>query len=506
MADIATVLKKTIDGLPDNTPVIREKVYTKARAAVRGKLEAKEPAPDEATIDRQMMALGKIIDAIESEYSFTDQVSDMLGVEPPASAPLDDPQPSAPDPLSPEPARQESEPATIEPDQPVETETAVSEPSSYRESTSADAGSRAETVAAVEEMFDPAAELPLPKAKSTRAAGGSKRTALIPALVTLAIVLVIGGAGYAGWVNRDAITEQVNSLVAGISQTDEPIPAEAPIEPAPAAEPDAQSETAGGPEAEAGTQKFTQRLQPDGTEIDAGPAGGAVTTGEGTSVAQATTGEVAPGNRNASESTGEAQETDPETPAEEATVAVGQQAIFYEERTTSEQGRADRGSVVWSQIEESPGGDLPPEPAIRADVTIPERDIGLRLTIRRNGDDTLPASHIIELVFTAPDDFAGGAVEEVLRVNFKSTEQAPGNPLLGIPVKIADDFFLVALTDGKAEIDANTTLMNRLAWVDVPIVYKTGRRALVTMEKGIPGDAVFDSVLKAWADDPPAGG
>jgi hypothetical protein len=43
------------------------------------------------------------------------------------------------------------------------------------------------------------------------------------------------------------------------------------------------------------------------------------------------------------------------------------------------------------------------------------------------------------------------------------------------------------------------TLLRGQAWIDVPVVYKTGRRALLTMEKGIPGEKVFDEALKAWA-------
>ena len=42
------------------------------------------------------------------------------------------------------------------------------------------------------------------------------------------------------------------------------------------------------------------------------------------------------------------------------------------------------------------------------------------------------------------------------------------------------------------------TLLRRQSWIDVPLVYKSGRRALLTMEKGIPGDKVFDEALKAW--------
>ncbi|MEI9406556.1 hypothetical protein O7A05_31010, partial [Mesorhizobium sp. Cs1330R2N1] len=192
--------------------------------------------------------------------------------------------------------------------------------------------------------------------------------------------------------------------------------------------------------------------------------------------------------------------TTPPAPATaEATVPVGQKAIFYEERTSTQQGTAEPGSIVWSLVQESPGGDLPPEPAIRAEATIPGKNIQLRMTIRRNADQTLPASHIIEMIFLTPKDFDGGGVDGLLRIAMKSSEQDAGSPLIGLPAKIGDGFFLVALNDTKADVDANLTLLRGQAWIDVPVVYKTGRRALLTMEKGIPGEKVFDEALKAWA-------
>jgi len=183
----------------------------------------------------------------------------------------------------------------------------------------------------------------------------------------------------------------------------------------------------------------------------------------------------------------------------DAPLAVAQKAIFYEERTSAAEGSAEPGSTIWSLVQESPGGNLPPEPAIRAEASIPGKDVKLRMTIKRNADQTLPASHIIEMIFLTPEGFAGGGIENILRVAMKGSEQEAGNPLIGIPAKIADGFFLVALNDTKAEIDANMTLLRRQSWIDVPIVYKTGRRALFTMEKGVPGDKVFDEALKAWA-------
>ena len=48
MADFVAVLKKTIDGLGDATPDMRERVYEKARSTVAAKLAAISPAPAEA--------------------------------------------------------------------------------------------------------------------------------------------------------------------------------------------------------------------------------------------------------------------------------------------------------------------------------------------------------------------------------------------------------------------------------------------------------------------------
>ena len=71
-------------------------------------------------------------------------------------------------------------------------------------------------------------------------------------------------------------------------------------------------------------------------------------------------------------------------------------------------------------------------------------------------------------------------------------------PLRGIPAKIADGYFLVALSNDQADTAANLQLLQRESWIDIPIIYTSGRRALVTMEKGIPGARVFEQAIEAW--------
>lgn len=328
---------------------------------------------------------------------------------------------------------------------------------------------------------------------------------LVAAVIALA---VIGGGGYAGWLNKDKILALVKSGESQLAATPPEEPSTPNELPPPEAPPAAQ------PSGEPSAPKFTQRLNADGSETDPGRAAGEGSVGEGTSVAAITPPEAtppaaaptetpAPGDQSAATDT-PAQGAPPATPGAPpaqppaAQVAVGQKAIFYEERTSSAPGSAETGEVVWSMVQESPGNDLPPEPAIRGEATIRGKDLQLRMTIRRNADQTLPASHIIELIFLTPEGFGGGGIDNILRFAMKGTEEAPGSPLMGIPAKIADGFFLIALNESKQEMDANLNLLRSQDWIDVPVIYKNGRRALITMEKGIPGEKIFEEAMKAW--------
>ncbi|HEX2148495.1 MAG TPA: hypothetical protein VHG11_12720, partial [Pseudorhizobium sp.] len=69
MADFVAVIRRAVDGLAKNTPEMREKVYDKARGAVRRQLENMKPAPPESMIHRQMEKLEAAILSVESEHA-----------------------------------------------------------------------------------------------------------------------------------------------------------------------------------------------------------------------------------------------------------------------------------------------------------------------------------------------------------------------------------------------------------------------------------------------------
>jgi hypothetical protein len=178
--------------------------------------------------------------------------------------------------------------------------------------------------------------------------------------------------------------------------------------------------------------------------------------------------------------------------------AVAQKVVLYEEDPVDPQGKRFVGTAVWRTETVSPGAGQPAEIAVRADFEIPERNLTATMSIRRNTDQALPATHTIELMFNIPADFPFGGISNVPTVLMKQAEQARGAPLAGLVVKVTPTFFLVGLQSGEGEAEHNIQLLKERPWFDIPIVYTNGRRAILAVEKGTPGERAFAEAFKAW--------
>ncbi|MFY9897913.1 MAG: hypothetical protein WAK67_08980, partial [Xanthobacteraceae bacterium] len=179
--------------------------------------------------------------------------------------------------------------------------------------------------------------------------------------------------------------------------------------------------------------------------------------------------------------------------------AIAQRVVLYEEDPGNPQGKQYIGSAMWRTETVSPGSGLAPELQIRADVTIPERNMTVTWSLRRNTDQALPASHTIEIMFNLPPDFPGGGVANVPGVLMKESEQARGVPLAGLAVKVTNGFFLIGLSAVDADVQRNLQLLKDRPWFDVPVVYNNGGRAILALEKGPSGDRAFADAFAAWS-------
>ncbi len=349
-------------------------------------------------------------------------------------------------------------------------------------------------------------------------------------LLGLLGLIVIGGGAYGAWIYRDKLNDMVGGLMQSStsgSETAEQTPSvaapadttpETPAPQTPAAQPSQSAPAPAQPQpntpppadgSSTGT-KFTQRLLENGSEVDAGPgdAGSLAQNAEGQSVAQlnAPPTDPAPATPPADGSAPAAGGSTPApaapgAAATEVPAAAGEKMFLYEERIGQTAPTAIEGSVSWSLQREPAQNGGPPEPVVQGRITVPGRGLTALLTVKRNNDSSLPASHLIEIVFAVPPDFEGGAIDSVLRIAMKQTEQDRGNALVAVPAKITDDFHMIALNDFPDAQRTNLELLRTRNWIDIPLAYRNGRRALLTLQKGPDGVKAFDEAIREWTQN-----
>jgi hypothetical protein len=128
---------------------------------------------------------------------------------------------------------------------------------------------------------------------------------------------------------------------------------------------------------------------------------------------------------------------------------------------------------------------------------VPAAGLAVAMSIRRNTDSTLPASHIVELTFTTSDD-PNRMVRDVGLLQFKAEEAVRGTPLAGLPVPVKDNVFLIGLSNLPGDMERNRELMLRRNWIDLPIRFASGQRAILSFEKGVSGDQVINDAFRQW--------
>ncbi len=506
MVDFVAVIEKAVNGLSDNTPEMRQKVYDKARESINRQLDSMDPPVSDAVREKQLAKLDEAIAEVEDrntealpeldEEAFAEILAESEGK--PAQKP-----PESPAPADPAPQRRSlfgRHPQPVDDD--------GIEASGY-DQFGMDAGQPAQQEGEGYPAQDYLSDHPAGDYFEPERRGGTGRTLIF----AFAFLVVLIGIGFGVYSLRDQISLLWSSTSSEpptetVAATEEP-PVEEPQADAPPADtPTEEIETAAVDDTTSGVDalqsglsdqpKFTQRLLQDGSEVDVGPAAGSdrpaeeegksVASIDNTPVATAQPADVAPA-------------TDPGASADATTAeppVIGQKMILYEELPGQQATTADDGRVVWNIVRESPGEDQPPEPAIQANIEVPSKGLSAIMTIKRNADASLPASHIIEIIFALGGEFDGNGIRSIQNFAMKQTEEDTGDRLIAVPAKITDSFLMIALNDYSEAVDLNLSLMRDRNWIDLAVAYGNGRRALLTMEKGSTGAEVFDQVIRAW--------
>jgi hypothetical protein len=522
MAEYYAVLSKAVAGLDGNSADARRAVYDKARNALIGQLKAIDPPLPTAEISRQRLELEEAIRRVERETSampagspvkvaarrppaerppapspqdvFRKAIQEAEGTESPraerapVAARADDwsvDRPAPPPPSKPAPQYLPSQ-GYVE-DKPAADEPRLAPDYDYdwdpKETPQAPPPRANEPVSDARDRLGP--PLPGPRVKGEKRGKAARRSDMqdmmespvrpsrLPAILLLILIIaMLGGIGAFAYAYRAQLGEVIHSFD-GSSGDDAKVATTSA--PAPAVD------TSG---------KDTDRLLPgqqQSTDTGVAAADARVVTPTADSNQPAIPTVTAPP---AATEQQQASLPDPDS-------LVAQHATLYEEPLS--QAAAANGvvainaAVTWSYAENGPAG-----PEIVANIDVPERKLKIKMTIRRNTDQTLPASHVVEVVLTVPPDFPGKGVQDVPRVVLKPAEDARGQPLIGASAKVDDNFFWIALSGENQDVAANSKLLKEREWFDLPLLYQSGQRAIVTFEKGTPGDRVFERALAAW--------
>jgi hypothetical protein len=449
MPDYTSILRRSIVALPDASPAMREAVYQRARAALARQLTAVDPPLSTREIERQHQDLEDAVARLEADYS-AEAEEEAEG--PPAPPSADD---YAEPPQGASYAEDEAELAEAlarDGDGPADGDDDIDDED-------------------LEDDEDYAEE-------------ESSRTPLLIGLLLLVGVIV--GVGAYGYMERDRLLGLFASADADppVTTIEPPSPAEV-IDEVPAGED------------VAATDKRPDRMI-NGSEApsDAPPP------------AEVATAEPLPGEEPAPEIVSEPDappegEAPPEAageaapaPEETQTAAlpgeslVAQRAIFYFQGKEGSPGRATEGSVTWAEITRDN------RPAIQALLKVADQEMTTTVTIYKNNDGSLPASHLVEIQFSG--ELGQSPIQRVPALVLKQTEQARGQPLTGAAVPVTNELFWIALSDDQEQVARNIQLLREGSWFDIPILFNDGTRALLTFEKGIPGDKVFETVMATW--------
>jgi hypothetical protein len=119
-------------------------------------------------------------------------------------------------------------------------------------------------------------------------------------------------------------------------------------------------------------------------------------------------------------------------------------------------------------------------------------------TLRQNTDQSLNASHLIEMNFSGPLNPSNSGIGTVAGVLMKTSVTAKGAPLAETMEKAENSYFMFGLSANDAELQQNLQLLKDREWVDIAIVYNDGHRAILAMQKGPAGDRAFAEAFAAW--------
>jgi hypothetical protein len=360
-----------------------------------------------------------------------------------------------------------------------------------------------------------AADPAFARAAEPERGGGNAITIFL--LVFLGLLVIAGGAGFWAWREGYIDFNSMFGRTAEVATKGPAAPATpAPKPAAPASTSAAETNTEPAPSAPAQSKaELSTAPSPKAPETAASPAPSATPPAPAT-MAPPTAAEPSTGVSSAPKSeerlTQSAETPAPAAAPEAAATAAtpgappanpagGSQSLLLEASQAGTTGAVPfSGTVSWEE-----GKDELGQPTIVGKADIPARNLAVSVLVRKNSDPTLPASNLMEINFTVGQSFIGGSIAGLPGVLMKNEELVPGTQLIGASARVVGNSFLFALSSSPADEATNRDLLTSRKWLDLAVIYATGKRAILTLEKDDKAQALFTKVFDEWAKESPSG-
>jgi hypothetical protein len=183
-------------------------------------------------------------------------------------------------------------------------------------------------------------------------------------------------------------------------------------------------------------------------------------------------------------------------PAAAPTPSAGRAAMLVASADNPQKPVVSLGSTTWSLIPPAPG--QPATVAVKAEADIPDLKMHAAMTLRKNTDPTLQATHTIDLKFSFADGAPITGFKDVGLPQMRQEDSTAAEVLTSVKVKISDTYFLIALAKGDADTARNLDLMKTRAWFDFPLLLNDDRIAKVVFQKSPEGQAMLEKAFDAW--------
>jgi hypothetical protein len=154
------------------------------------------------------------------------------------------------------------------------------------------------------------------------------------------------------------------------------------------------------------------------------------------------------------------------------------------------------GSTVWSTIPASPG--QPATVAVKADADIPDLKMHASMTLRKNTDPTLQATHTIDLNFALADGTPITGFKDVAAPQMHESDTSTSEALTSVKFKVSDVHFLIALANSDQDSARNFDLIQTRAWFEFPLLLNDDRIAKLAFQKSSEGVAMLSKAFDAW--------